>query len=47
MNTGNMEKGSYDHGLGEAWVALAEAKLAEGVRRTSIHAPVPETSGWF
>ena len=35
----------YDHALGEARVAFAEAKLAEGVWRTAIHAPVPETLG--
>jgi len=29
------------HALGEARVALAESKLAVGVGRTSIHAPVP------
>ena len=53
MEKGNVEKmsetysGTYDHGLGEAWAALAESKLTKGVWRASIHAPVPETPGWF
>jgi len=29
------------HGLGEAGVAFAEAKLTEGISRAPIHAPIP------
>ena len=35
-------KKGKNHGLGEAWAALAESKLAEGVCRATIHAPVPK-----
>ena len=32
---------SSDHGLGEAGVAFAEAKLTEGISRAPVHAPIP------